>query len=1233
MGRWRAWLVGICCGIFSIFLSSNVSAAIKSNDDLYKLSILQGVRKCYELYLKDEIEVQDLNNNYENIFDNYNSFSKTSSDDVWITTHIGNDLNTANYLNDSNLSCKQVFEGYSSGKQQAKGLSNYYQIPNTLDGLGYVFLENRVSNSDSSGTVDADTEIVKYSVASIGGGEGGNDDNKNQMTSEGEITCEFEQVEKSGKFYWKPQSCRGEIIVTYREGGSTEEWKISIDEGGWFIFEGDFTGNAYMAADFMEALDDYDGDKESNKVALKDVLGSKVSLTKVLIGNLEGIANRKYSYPSVELRYEIIAPDVNNDEDMHAVYVPLFNNKMSAAARMLYGLGVDEKYARNIDDNYRTVYYKWDNEWTYSLYYKYLRMTMQVYPNDISLTNCSDKKPESGYVFRNSSTTWCNINILPQNKEAILSTTFSIPDFGLGLGLVMKQGTFNDVLEWFNNEQNYDGIPEDSYANGSVDEYGELTPSGGVNGDNPEKEVNVCYEKSGTLGWIICPIIEAATGIGERMWNQIETNHLQMPAQEIFGKDSGVEGAWNMMRNIANTLFIILFLFVIFSQLTGVGIDNYGIKKILPKLIIVAVLVNLSYIICELAIDLSNIFGNGLNDMLSNMAKEVPAGIFEAEMSGGKQVTGWIAVIGLSGGGLLLFQWLSTGSFMGAIAGIGLLVLGVVVTVVVAMLTLYLILIAREAGIILLVVLSPVAMVCYLLPNTEKMYKKWFDLFKALLVVYPVCGAMIGAGKMAGSVLASTSNESMNVAAMIVQVLPFFFIPMLLKSSLSLMGNIGTKISSLGRGLGQRASRGATGAIRNTEKYKNYAQRQKDWADYKKAGRIREKTAGRLAKLASKDTSTMSEWERKKYERQRRNLIMKNDAAARAALAYEDKEKRAENMAENKGYEAMKIAQGKKADADAIANEEMVVMDGTNNGSNFDSLMNMYEQAAREGNVNRMRAVVKVAGQRKDFAERFAAKFSDNNYSYGASRLNANGNSKLANSVAKEIATGGSAGTYKAASPLKYMFASQINENAVNGNSNYDYSIDPAALKAFVAKGSDLVSMSGSEMTALSNWINEVEAETIAGGVTPQMRAEAARIRTLANTVYDNRNESRSDYDTTKDAEIRALAGVGGGAPTPGTPAPGGPAPAPGPGPAPTPGTPTPGTPTDGGDVAGEGEKFDVHTQDLLRRIEQATPSLRNRDTTGRNSNANNHGTTESERQLREALYGSNSAKDPNRGT
>lgn len=76
---------------------------------------------------------------------------------------------------------------------------------------------------------------------------------------------------------------------------------------------------------------------------------------------------------------------------------------------------------------------------------------------------------------------------------------------------------------------------------------------------------------------------------------------------EFLKTDSAAYKAWQSFLNIANVMFVIAFIAIVFSQVTSIGISNYGIKKLLPKLIVVAILVNVSYFICQLVVDLSNL--------------------------------------------------------------------------------------------------------------------------------------------------------------------------------------------------------------------------------------------------------------------------------------------------------------------------------------------------------------------------------------------------------------------------------------------------------------------------------------------------------------------------------------------------------------------------------------------------------------------------------------------------
>ena len=442
---------------------------------------------------------------------------------------------------------------------------------------------------------------------------------------------------------------------------------------------------------------------------------------------------------------------------------------------------------------------------------------------------------------------------------------------------------------------------------------------------------SICYSHSGALGWIICPVINGISGVGEWLWEEVETNFLQIPVGQFFKDNNGVEAAWRIFRDIANILFIILFMVVIFSQLTGVGIDNYGIKKILPKLIVAAILINLSYVICILAVDLSNILGTGLNALFSSLANNIK--VETVSVSGGQG----LALAGLGTGGAVLFGLIA--GPLGLVSA-GLWVLGTVITIVFSMLFLYLILVIRSAGIVILIAIAPVAIVCYMLPNTEKMFKRWFDLLKALLFVYPICGAMVGAGKLAGNLLASTGTEAMAVAGMVVEVLPFFLIPMLLKQALSLVGNIGAKLSATGRSLGQRSSTATRGAITNSNRFKTWSNDQQGRWNAMKAGRVQRKLEGKIARGENLTAS------------QRARLRNAQDTV----LAQEKINKENEIRANGGYYDAMAFKQQQGVEAEANAIQHL---------NNPDAQKAARQEMANE--ARRKREAARVALMMKDY--------------------------------------------------------------------------------------------------------------------------------------------------------------------------------------------------------------------------------------------------------------------------
>lgn len=282
------------------------------------------------------------------------------------------------------------------------------------------------------------------------------------------------------------------------------------------------------------------------------------------------------------------------------------------------------------------------------------------------------------------------------------------------------------------------------------------------------------------VGWLVCPVITFLGTLNDAAFGFLN-NWLEIPAR-IF-TDPATKGVWETFRNIANIAFVMAFLIIIYSQLTGAGISNYGIKKLLPKLILTAILVNASFIICSLLVDLSNIVGGSLYQILTSV-----------DVGGNTTEPGALSSI-----------WTTTLSAVltgGAIVAILALIIFAPMSLL-AFALVIMILVARQAFAILLVVISPLAFVAYLLPNTEHLFKKWWKAFSAILMVYVIIGALFGASTLASKILLSVSQSdnadsaTLKIVSAAIMAVPLFAVPALLKGAMAAAGGVGNSIAKL----------------------------------------------------------------------------------------------------------------------------------------------------------------------------------------------------------------------------------------------------------------------------------------------------------------------------------------------------------------------------------------------------------------------------------------------------
>ena len=302
-----------------------------------------------------------------------------------------------------------------------------------------------------------------------------------------------------------------------------------------------------------------------------------------------------------------------------------------------------------------------------------------------------------------------------------------------------------------------------------------------------------CFNNTGALGWVMCSIINVGGPALTKMINNMIEPFLQIDVR-VFAGNGDLFGAWQQFQIIANFAFVAIFMITIFSQLTGVGIGNYGIKKILPKLIIGAILINASFIICQLAVEVSNISGLGIKNLFQGIANNIS----EVAVTNGE---------GQSSKLLMLKEYGTMGVIMLAVAGFGVAalvsagpvpILLTLIVLTVAVVFLFVLLAIRHALSVLLVVISPIAFAAYLLDGTKKtIFNNWFNLFKALLLAYPLISLVLYGGQAVARVLVAANSTQTSyaflLAAAIASVAPIFFIPSLIVKSFGSLSGFADK--------------------------------------------------------------------------------------------------------------------------------------------------------------------------------------------------------------------------------------------------------------------------------------------------------------------------------------------------------------------------------------------------------------------------------------------------------
>ncbi|HYF96565.1 MAG TPA: hypothetical protein VD947_00840 [Patescibacteria group bacterium] len=208
------------------------------------------------------------------------------------------------------------------------------------------------------------------------------------------------------------------------------------------------------------------------------------------------------------------------------------------------------------------------------------------------------------------------------------------------------------------------------------------------------------------------------------------------------------------------------------------NLDAYTIRKIAPRLLFAVIGVNISIYLCVAAIDITNVIGHGLAQLIKSPFDIAGSLDYTIDQGSANAAIAPLAVVGL----------LAAVPAMkgGALTTVFLLLLPVFVIILAALITLVL----RQALLVLLTLASPVAIVLAVLPGTERFFKQWWQLFLSTLIVYPMIAALFAVSDVLTAISFDASNAGSNTAGAVNVIsgilfafLPIAMIPFTFKAS------------------------------------------------------------------------------------------------------------------------------------------------------------------------------------------------------------------------------------------------------------------------------------------------------------------------------------------------------------------------------------------------------------------------------------------------------------------
>lgn len=322
-----------------------------------------------------------------------------------------------------------------------------------------------------------------------------------------------------------------------------------------------------------------------------------------------------------------------------------------------------------------------------------------------------------------------------------------------------------------------------------------------------------CESEGGSFAWILCSgvsLIDGAVGVLDSA-----INDLLYVKYDKYTQSGGLELAWQRTRNLAYIILIPIMLIMIISTALGFRfVDAYTVKRALPRMLVAIIFIAVSWEVCRMIIEITNAAGRGMSGLIGSVINSDGLTINTLTLknifSVGQGAT--VTALGLGGtiiGGFGVYV-ISKSVLFPYILGIVFLFL---ISIFLALIVLFLVLGFRQMLIMGLVIVAPLAVLSWIFPGNDKLWKLWWNSFSKLLLLFPVIIILITTGKVFAYIVATSGGADNALAGsglvdFILKIsayfLPYFLIPATFKFAGGVFANVAGMANDRTKGLFDR---------------------------------------------------------------------------------------------------------------------------------------------------------------------------------------------------------------------------------------------------------------------------------------------------------------------------------------------------------------------------------------------------------------------------------------------